>query len=134
MKLLVVDNYDSFTHNLVQLFGGLGVEVQVIRNDADNWQPMVEALLADVGTVDRAVVAVRFHNTLADMICAVAKKIGTVKIVLSGGTFQNRLLVEKALSHLNEDGFQVYTHQQVPPNDGGIALGQIAALNFMSVE
>jgi hydrogenase maturation protein HypF len=44
--------------------------------------------------------------------------------VLSGGVFQNSFLVERAIERLTEEGFRVYTHQRVPPNDGGIALGQ----------
>jgi hydrogenase maturation protein HypF len=44
--------------------------------------------------------------------------------VLSGGVFQNRYLTERAAAALEADGFTVYTHRKVPPNDGGIALGQ----------
>jgi len=49
---------------------------------------------------------------------------------LSGGCFQNKYLVEKTIARLNETGFQPYWHQRVPPNDGGIALGQIMAEIF----
>jgi hydrogenase maturation protein HypF len=50
-----------------------------------------------------------------------------VPVVLSGGCFQNRLLTELTLARLQAAGVQVYWHQRVPPNDGGIALGQVVA-------
>jgi hydrogenase maturation protein HypF len=54
----------------------------------------------------------------------VAGQVKEKKIVLSGGVFQNRYLTERAAAVLESRGFVVYTHRQVPPNDGGIALGQ----------
>jgi len=57
----------------------------------------------------------------------VAKACGEEKMVLSGGCFQNRYLTERTVKRLREDGFRPYWHQRVPPNDGGIALGQVAA-------
>ena len=55
----------------------------------------------------------------------VAKTSGLKRIVLSGGCFQNRYLTEKTISRLEQEGFVPYWHQRVPPNDGGIALGQL---------
>jgi hydrogenase maturation protein HypF len=76
----------------------------------------------------RAIVAARFHNSMARMIaCVVSKlalKTGIDTIGLTGGCFQNKLLTEKAASLLEEKGFRVLLHEAVPPNDGGIALGQ----------
>ncbi len=92
-----------------------------------NWQPTIEAILYARHSTPVPVHAARFHNTLVQVILAVAQKIGQQKIVLSGGTFQNKYLVEKTIEILTRAGFRVYTHQQVPPNDGGIALGQIAS-------
>ena len=57
-------------------------------------------------------------------IVEVAGQVGEKQIVLSGGVFQNRYLVEHAAAALEARGFTVHTHQRVPPNDGGIALGQ----------
>ena len=51
--------------------------------------------------------------------------------MLSGGCFQNRYLTERAVKRLREEGFRPYWHQRVPPNDGGIALGQVAAVSRM---
>jgi hydrogenase maturation protein HypF len=73
---------------------------------------------------------VRFHNALANWIVDVAEHAGEHRVALSGGVFQNGYLVERTAALLEARGFEVYTHQRVPPNDGGIALGQavIAAL------
>ena len=74
-----------------------------------------------------AQVAARFHNTLADVICAMAVRIGEERVVLSGGCFQNVYLTEQAVRRLERAGFRPYWHQRIPPNDGGIALGQLVA-------
>lgn len=68
-----------------------------------------------------------FHNTLAEMIVSVAQLVGEKRVVLSGGCFQNKALLEGTIERLLVAGFQPYWHRAVPPNDGGIALGQIAA-------
>jgi hydrogenase maturation protein HypF len=72
------------------------------------------------------VIAARFHNALVNWIVEVAERVKEKKIVLSGGVFQNRYLTERAAAVLESRGFAVHTHHQVPPNDGGIALGQVA--------
>jgi hydrogenase maturation protein HypF len=93
-----------------------------------DWQPMILALLHDLAHRQSAgVMAAKFHNTLTEMIVAVARKIGELKIVLTGGCFQNRYLTERTIDRLREENFRPYWHQRVPPNDGGIALGQVAA-------
>jgi hydrogenase maturation protein HypF len=92
-----------------------------------DWQPLVEAMLEDSRRgVDVGMIAARFHNALAEAILAVAKAVGEPKVALTGGCFQNRLLTERASQRLREAGFDVLLHRQVPPNDGGISLGQIA--------
>ena len=92
-----------------------------------DWQPMVEAMIEDSRRgVDVGIIAARFHNALVEAILAVAKVVGEPKVALTGGCFQNRLLTERASQRLREAGFDVLLHRQVPPNDGGISLGQIA--------
>jgi hydrogenase maturation protein HypF len=93
-----------------------------------DWEPMIRSLVGDhaAGTA-LGIVATRFHNTLADMIVAVAERVGEPMIALSGGCFQNRHLTERTVRRLTERGFSPHWHQRVPPNDGGIALGQILA-------
>lgn len=90
-----------------------------------DWRPAIEALVTDVRHgVEPGDIARRFHNTLVDWITAVAKETGVERIVLSGGCFQNSYLAERTVERLSAEGHKVYTHQRVPPNDGGIALGQ----------
>jgi len=72
-------------------------------------------------------IAARFHTTLADMIVAVARRIDESRVVLTGGCFQNGRLVEQTVRRLQAAGFRPYWHQRIPPNDGGIALGQAVA-------
>lgn len=91
-----------------------------------DWSPMVQAILEDLRQgVEPPRIALRFHNTLVEMTVAVAKAAGAERVVLSGGCFQNAYLTEQAVRRLGEEGFRAYWHQRVPPNDGGIALGQV---------
>jgi hydrogenase maturation protein HypF len=89
---------------------------------------MVDAILADVKNgVSTGIISAKFHNAMAEGIVAVAKQAGQNRVVLSGGCFQNRYLTERAVRRLQAEGFWPYWHQRVPPNDGGIALGQVVA-------
>ncbi len=90
-----------------------------------DWEPMVREIVA--AGEDAEVTAWRFHVTLAAMAAAVARRSGEENLVLSGGCFQNRLLTELVIRHIQEAGMRPYWHQRVPPNDGGIALGQVVA-------
>jgi hydrogenase maturation protein HypF len=93
-----------------------------------DWAPMIEAVLADVARgVSVAEMSAKFHNALAGAVAAVARRAGATRVALSGGCFQNRYLTERTVAALRAAGVQVYWHQRVPPNDGGIALGQIVA-------
>ena len=104
-----------------------------------DWAAMVQAIVAGVrrGTKPETM-ARRFHNTLVEMIVWVAGQHAGVPVALSGGCFQNRLLTELTVARLQGAGVKVYWHQRVPPNDGGIALGQVVAaarqLRFEAVE
>jgi hydrogenase maturation protein HypF len=93
-----------------------------------DWEPLVWEVLADArDNVPMAWIAAKFHNALVEGIVAAAEQIGEERIVLTGGCFQNRYLTERAVSRLRTEGFRPYWHQRVPPNDGGIALGQVVA-------
>lgn len=93
-----------------------------------DWIPTIRALVGDkTRGVPLGVMAARFHETLARTIVAVAKVVGEPRVVLSGGCFQNRLLLERAIARLRDAGFAPAWPQRIPPNDGGIAVGQIAA-------
>ena len=92
-----------------------------------DWAPMIIEIIKEVnkGKTGVDIISVKFHNTLTDIIADISKKIGENKIVLSGGCFQNKYLIERTIKVLERKGFQVYWHQRVPTNDGGISLGQI---------
>lgn len=93
-----------------------------------DWADMIEAILRDVARgVPVGEISAHFHNTLAEVMVNVARLVGVPRVALSGGCFQNRYLMERAVTRLREAGFQPYWHQRVPTNDGGIALGQIVA-------
>jgi hydrogenase maturation protein HypF len=90
-----------------------------------DWAPLIEQVLKDTRKgmpVSR--IAAKFHNALVSWIVEVATKIGEKQIVLSGGVFQNRYLTERTAALLESRGYTVHTLHHVPPNDGGIALGQ----------
>jgi hydrogenase maturation protein HypF len=93
------------------------------------WSPMIDAILSDVQKgIAIGRISAKFHNALAEAVVAVAKMSGERRVVLSGGCFQNRYLTERTVRRLQAEGFQPYWHQRVPPNDGGIALGQVVAV------
>lgn len=93
-----------------------------------DWFPMMDQILDSVRTNEPiALISARFHQTLVFAAVTVAHRIGIENIVLSGGCFQNRYLLEHIVHRLQEDGFRVFWPQRIPPNDGGIAVGQIAS-------
>ncbi|MBA7610701.1 Carbamoyltransferase HypF [subsurface metagenome] len=101
-------------------------------------QDLFSAIICDLQSgVNKAKISIRFHNTIARMIsqlCQIISNLtGISQVVLSGGVFQNRLLLIKTVSRLETSGFTVFTHHQVPCNDGGISLGQAVIANFVSI-
>ena len=97
-----------------------------------DWQITIEQILDDIAqNTSPALIAAKFHNNLAEIILAIAMRAEQKNIVLSGGCFQNALLVEKAVGKLKTAGYTVYCHEKVPPNDGGLALGQIYAAKYI---
>ena len=91
-----------------------------------DWEPLLRAVLADRQRgAPLAEIAGRFHNALADLALAAARRAACPRVVLTGGCFQNALLTERVRARLLEHSFDVYTHRDVPPGDGGISLGQL---------
>jgi len=91
--------------------------------------PVIRAVAADVlGGVPAATVAARFHRGVAGLVVTLAERIrgatGLDTVALSGGVFQNAVLVEEVHERLDRSGMRVLTHRLVPSNDGGLALGQ----------
>jgi hydrogenase maturation protein HypF len=86
--------------------------------------------------VSPATIAYGFHRTIADgiaRVCAsIAKERGIDRVLLSGGVFQNRLLLRLTMTTIEREGLRVFTHRYVPGNDGGISLGQAVVAHFAS--
>ena len=98
--------------------------------------PVIRAAVEDLlEGISPAVVSARFHLSVAHLIVSTAEKIRNERkvnrVALSGGVFQNMLLLGKTCELLRRDGFQVFTHARVPTNDGGISLGQAAVANAL---
>jgi hydrogenase maturation protein HypF len=106
------------------------IEITPVTGESDpkqriiEWKPMIAAILDES---DVPLIATKFHNTLAALIVSIAQQVGEPNVVLTGGCFQNRSLLEQTIRKLREAGFKPYWHRRVPANDGGIALGQISA-------
>jgi hydrogenase maturation protein HypF len=124
--------------------GQAAIELEMIAGDSDaapysfelteaqtwevDFRPMIERMVAS--GEPPPVIAARFHNTVAEAIAETCRRIrgqsGLRRVCLSGGTFQNVRLLTRTLALLRAADFEVFLHADVPPNDGGIALGQAA--------
>ncbi|MBN9389290.1 MAG: carbamoyltransferase HypF [Chloroflexi bacterium] len=124
--------------------GQAAIELEALALPADRPYPFSikegQPAILDVGPLLRAIVddlkegvpagliAGRFHRSIAELLAAVCRlaraQTGLNEVALSGGVFQNRLLLEQLLGLLEEAHFTVYRNCQVPPNDGGLSLGQ----------
>jgi len=118
-------NNESYPYRVVE---DEGIRIVHLRD-------LLSVVIEDLNrSVSKGRISVKFHNTIAQMInemCQlIADETGISQVALSGGVFQNRLLLRKAVSLLESSGFQVFTHRQVPCNDGGISLGQAVIANF----
>ncbi|MCJ7515983.1 MAG: carbamoyltransferase HypF, partial [Dehalococcoidia bacterium] len=110
----------------------------IIENDGVNiiqLKELFSAIVEDLFQgVSKSTMSAKFHNTVAhmifDMCRLIAKQTGINQVALSGGVFQNRLLLRKVVPLLESAGFSVLIHKQVPCNDGGISLGQAVIANF----
>ncbi|ACK67550.1 (NiFe) hydrogenase maturation protein HypF [Rippkaea orientalis PCC 8801] len=93
-----------------------------------NWEGIVRGILADLlDNLKPGEISAKFHNTLIEIIINIAEKISQKKVIVTGGCFQNKYLTERAIKRLIQENFTPVWHQKVPPNDGGISLGQIMA-------
>ena len=107
-------------------------EAQVIR-----FQPLFARILRDLQQGEaKSAISAKFHNTLVKIGVDVCRRIhrqgGPKKAALSGGVFQNRFLLERMKAALENAGFEVLIHRQVPCNDGGLSLGQAVIAHFVS--
>jgi hydrogenase maturation protein HypF len=119
------DTEESYPYRIV---ADQGIRIVRLRD-------LLSAVIEELGEgVSRERISVKFHNTVAQMInemCQlIANETAITQVALSGGVFQNRLLLRKTVKLLEHSGLQVFTHRQVPCNDGGISLGQAVIANF----
>jgi hydrogenase maturation protein HypF len=96
--------------------------------------PVIQAIVQDVQRgVPVAQIGANFHQAVADLILDLSVRVRQEEtrntVALSGGVFQNALLLRLAVTRLRDAGFQVLTHRLTPPNDGGLALGQVMIAN-----
>jgi hydrogenase maturation protein HypF len=116
--------------------------LEIGRGERDTYlveaAPVIRAAVDDFRSgVPVPIISARFHNAVAEMVCDVCLRLradrGLNEVALSGGVFQNVTLLKRTLDLLRAAGFTVYTHHIVPPNDGGLALGQaiLAAYEVM---
>ena len=90
-----------------------------------DWKPALNAMLSDRRRgVPAGGISAAFHEGLAAALVSVARRIGERRVLLTGGCFQNARLTEASVAALQAAGFEAVWHRRVPPNDGGIALGQ----------
>ena len=95
-----------------------------IGEDGSTAELLIDILKAIEDKVDTAALARGFIYAVSDFIIGIAKRQNIKQIVLSGGTFLNRVLTERTINLLEADGFEVYMSKELPPGDGGICLGQ----------
>jgi len=98
--------------------------------------PIIQGVVTDIRHgQSNAHISRRFHTTLihlfTDLCSHLRRQTDLDRVVLSGGTFQNAILLEELSRSLMNSGFTVYTHRLIPPNDGGISLGQAVAAGAM---
>ncbi|MBX7172532.1 MAG: carbamoyltransferase HypF [Pyrinomonadaceae bacterium] len=101
---------------------------EILENEID-YRNLVREAVRDVrANVQKSTISAKFHNAVADLILQLSlqyrKSLSLNKIALSGGCFQNVALLEKSVKLLQKSDFEVLIHKLVPPNDGGLALGQ----------
>ena len=130
-----------------QFEGQAAMQLEQLSNDIDesypftvlnsdpmiiDWAPLIQNLLNDFAHRSLGDRAAKFHNTLARIILDRAVFAQQKKVVLSGGCFQNDRLTTTTTNLLQNAGFEVYRHSQIPPNDGGLAVGQLYAAHWLS--
>jgi hydrogenase maturation protein HypF len=105
-------------------------EARIVIRIKDVLSSIVQDIHANVSA---GMIGARFHKTIAaialEICCQARSQTKLNEVALSGGSWQNQILLKLVRNGLKKEGFIVYSHQQVPTNDGGLALGQIAIAN-----
>jgi hydrogenase maturation protein HypF len=110
---------------------------KIIKAEENNyivdWRKVVLDIINDfTKNISRQNVSAKFHNALTDVIIDVSKISGIKQIVLSGGCFQNKYLIERTIDRLIEEGFKVFWQSEIPTNDAGISLGQMKYFSYLN--
>lgn len=128
LEYVVNDSVKDFYPFKVLTKNGNGLKSDSVKPDnvayVIDWEPMIKEIVQDTNNPN-GVISCKFHNTLVEAAVDIAKRIGETKIIFSGGCFQNRYLTETMVARFSGEGFSPYWHQRIPPNDGGLSLGQI---------
>ena len=107
------------------------IEASVDGTFVVRWHDVVSSVISDRNSgISAADCSRRFHNTLTSVIVSGAQRAGLNKVLLSGGCFQNMILLEHTIGVLRRNGFSPYWHQRIPTNDGGISVGQACMQNL----
>jgi len=130
LEMLALNEADKFGANCYPFSIGEQQGMKVVKLGE-----LFFAVVQDVkNQVPVPIISLKFHNTMAQIILRMCKLIaresGIIQVALSGGVFQNRLLLKSATAALQREDFSVLTHHLVPGNDGGISLGQAVIANF----
>ncbi len=113
-------------------FYPMPVDFAVTPNIID-WRPMLTAIITDISQgVDSAVIARRFHNSAAAAILKIAQHYSVKQLLLTGGCFQNALLIETTAALLQKQGIEVQWHKKLPANDASLCVGQVQAAIFFA--
>ena len=119
-----IDEAEAYPFSIVEQDG-----VKIVR-----LRELFETIIHDIGRLPVGIISLRFHHTVAQIISKMCRLIADeqalCKVALSGGVFQNRLLLRLTVAALEREGFEVLTHSLVPTNDGGISLGQAVIAHF----
>lgn len=111
---------------------------EIKRNESPwivDWELMMTEIIEDsLNHIPIPKIAAKFHNTLVEIMINIAQKIEITNIALTGGCFQNKYLTERAIFRLKQEKFAPFWHRKLPPNDGGLALGQIIASRYLIQE
>jgi hydrogenase maturation protein HypF len=108
-----------------------GVYPLLLTGNQIDAAPLIREVVNDLHAgLNKTIIAARFHNSLAQMVMDVCWQLrlshGLSEVILSGGVWQNMILLIQCVDLLRKQGFDVFLHQEVPVNDGGIAIGQAA--------
>lgn len=116
--------YDS---NMINLF--YNYEIQKNELYEIDLKETIKNIILEKDTLNKEDIARKFHNTIAkicfDLSCILREKYKIKNVGFTGGVFQNRLLIKTIRDIFKNEDFILYFHNRVPPNDGGISLGQM---------